>query len=46
MAMAVNYGYRKNKKAVAWLMLATAWLGLSSVGMQSFEWSKLSSDGV
>jgi cytochrome c oxidase subunit 3 len=46
MAMAVNYGYRKNKKAAAWLMLATALLGLSFVGMQAFEWSKLISEGV
>jgi cytochrome c oxidase subunit 3 len=46
MAMAVNYGYRKNKKAAAWLMLGTALLGLSFVGMQAFEWSKLISEGV
>ncbi len=41
MAMAVNMGYRKNKRAVFWLMGATALLGLSFVGMQAFEWSKL-----
>ena len=46
MAMAVNYGYRKNKKAAALLMLLTALLGLSFVGMQAFEWSKLISEGV
>lgn len=41
MAMAVNYGYRRNRKATAALMLATALLGASFVGMQAFEWSKL-----
>lgn len=46
MAMAVNYGYRKDKKKAAILMLITALLGLSFVGMQAFEWSKLISEGV
>jgi cytochrome c oxidase subunit 3 len=46
MAMAVNYGYRGNKKATALLMFATAFLGLTFVGMQAFEWSKLISEGV
>ncbi len=41
MAMAVNFGYRKNKQKAALLMLATALLGASFVGMQVFEWSKL-----
>ena len=41
MAMAVNMGYRRNKKAVFWLMSATAVLGASFVGMQMFEWTKL-----
>jgi cytochrome c oxidase subunit 3 len=41
MAMAVNFGYRKNKKVTASLMLATALLGATFVGMQAFEWSKL-----
>ena len=45
MAMAVNMGYRENKKAVFWLMLATALLGASFVGMQAFEWWKLI-DGI
>ncbi len=44
MAMAVNMGYRRNKKGVVWLMLATALLGMSFVGMQIFEWSKLIGD--
>ena len=41
MAMAVNYGYRKDKKKTFYLMLATAILGASFVGMQVFEWTKL-----
>lgn len=41
MAMAVNFGYRRDKKKTAFLMFATALLGLSFVGMQAFEWSKL-----
>jgi cytochrome c oxidase subunit 3 len=41
MALAVNMGYRKNKKLTFWLMVATAVLGASFVGMQAFEWTKL-----
>ncbi len=41
MAMAVNFGYRKNRKATALLMVATALFGASFVGMQAFEWTKL-----
>src|SRR5436190_2295518 len=41
MALAVNYGYRRNRKATAALMVATALLGATFVGMQAFEWSKL-----
>ena len=41
MAMAVNFGYRGNRKFTALLMLITALFGLSFVGMQAFEWSKL-----
>ena len=41
MALAVNMGYRKNKKKTFWLMVATAVLGASFVGMQAFEWTKL-----
>jgi len=41
MAMAVNFGYRKDRKRTAALMFATAALGLSFVGMQAFEWTKL-----
>ncbi|MCX2724354.1 heme-copper oxidase subunit III family protein [Roseibium salinum] len=46
MAMAVNYGYRRNRKMTAILLLATAVLGAAFVGMQVFEWSKLISEGV
>ncbi|MCP3906720.1 MAG: bb3-type cytochrome oxidase subunit IV [Oceanicoccus sp.] len=46
MAMAVNYGYRRDKKKTFWLMLVTAILGASFVGMQAFEWSKLIEEGV
>jgi cytochrome c oxidase subunit 3 len=41
MAMAVNFGYRKNKKMTVLLMMATALLGATFVGMQAFEWTKL-----
>jgi cytochrome c oxidase subunit 3 len=41
MAMAVNFGYRKDRKKTALLMIATALLGASFVGMQAFEWTKL-----
>jgi len=46
MALAVKYGYEKNKKMCGWLMLATAVLGASFVGMQAFEWTKLIHEGV
>ena len=46
MALAVNYGYRRNKQKTFWLMAATAALGATFVGMQAFEWTKLISEGV
>ena len=46
MAMAVNFGYRHDRKRTAALMLATAVLGASFVGMQAFEWTKLIREGV
>ena len=46
MALAVNMGYRKAKKATFWLMVATAALGATFVGMQAFEWTKLIMEGV
>ena len=41
MAMAVKFGYEKNKKMTFILMMLTAALGATFVGMQAFEWSKL-----
>ncbi|MEO1918990.1 MAG: heme-copper oxidase subunit III family protein [Paracoccaceae bacterium] len=41
MAMAVNYGYQRNRKRTALLMFITAGFGLSFVGLQAFEWTKL-----
>jgi cytochrome c oxidase subunit 3 len=46
MAMAVNYGYRHDRAKAAVLMLATAALGATFVGMQAFEWTKLIMEGV
>lgn len=46
MAMAVNYGYRRERGKTAALMLATAAFGALFVGMQAFEWTKLISEGV
>jgi cytochrome c oxidase subunit 3 len=46
MAMAVNYGYRHDRKRTALLMVATAALGATFVGMQAFEWTKLILEGV
>jgi cytochrome c oxidase subunit 3 len=46
MALAVNMGYRKKKMTTFWLMVATAALGASFVGMQAFEWTKLIMEGV
>ena len=41
MALAVNFGYQKDKVKTFWLMCATAAFGASFVSMQVFEWSKL-----
>lgn len=46
MAMAVNFAYRRDRRRTAALMLATAAFGLTFVGMQAFEWSKLIAEGV
>ena len=46
MVLAVNYGYRRSRRATAALMLATAALGATFVGMQAFEWTKLITEGV
>ncbi len=41
MAMAVNFGYRKDRTKTAILIVVTALFGASFVGMQVFEWTKL-----
>jgi cytochrome c oxidase subunit 3 len=46
MAMAVNFGYRRDRVKAALLMVATAAFGASFVGMQAFEWTKLIGEGV
>jgi cytochrome c oxidase subunit III len=46
MAMAVNFGYRRDRVKTAALLIATAALGATFVGMQAFEWTKLISEGV
>src|SRR5918992_4749538 len=46
MAMAVNFGYRRDRFKTAILMLITAAFGAMFVGMQAFEWTKLIMEGV
>jgi cytochrome c oxidase subunit 3 len=46
MAMAVKFGYQRDRKTTAILILITAAFGASFVGMQVFEWSKLIGEGV
>ena len=46
MAMAVNFGYRRDRRRTAILMIITAVLGATFVGMQAFEWTKLIMEGV
>ena len=47
MAMAVNFGYRRDRAKTAALLLVTAAFGAAFVGMQAFEWTKLIvDDGV
>lgn len=41
MALAVNFGYRRDKIKTFWLMVVTAAFGATFVGMQAFEWTKL-----
>jgi cytochrome c oxidase subunit III len=41
MAMAVNFGYRRDRAKTAILMITTGIFGASFVGMQAFEWTKL-----
>jgi cytochrome c oxidase subunit 3 len=46
MAMAVNFGYRRDRVKTAVLMLVTAAFGATFVGMQAFEWTKLIMEGA
>jgi cytochrome c oxidase subunit 3 len=46
MAMAVTMSMRREVRRAAALMMATAALGATFVGMQAFEWSKLIHEGV
>src|SRR5436190_8379907 len=46
MALAVNYGYRRDRKTTFMLLILTAMLGATFVGMQAFEWTKLILEGV
>jgi cytochrome c oxidase subunit 3 len=46
MALAVNYGYRRDKRKTVMLLVATAVLGATFVSMQAFEWTKLIMEGV
>src|SRR3546814_632365 len=46
MAMAVNFGYRRDRAKTAVLMLVTAAFGATFVGMQALEWTKLIMEGV
>jgi cytochrome c oxidase subunit 3 len=41
MALAVNFGYRRDRGRTAALMFLTAAFGALFVGMQAFEWTKL-----
>ena len=41
MVLAVNYGYRKDRVKTFVMLLITAALGATFVGMQAFEWTKL-----
>jgi cytochrome c oxidase subunit 3 len=41
MAIAVKYGYEKNRKLCAIFLLLTALCGAAFVSMQAFEWTKL-----
>src|SRR6202166_930863 len=46
MAMAVNFGYRRDRAEAAAFMLVTAAFGATFVGMQAIEWTKRIMEGV
>jgi cytochrome c oxidase subunit 3 len=45
MAIAVKYGYERNRAKAALFLTLTALLGLTFVSMQAFEWTKLIHEG-
>jgi cytochrome c oxidase subunit 3 len=45
MAIAVKYGYERHRAKAAVFLTLTTLLGLTFVGMQAFEWSKLIAEG-
>ncbi|MCI2430050.1 cytochrome c oxidase subunit 3 [Candidatus Acetothermia bacterium] len=45
MALAVTYGYQKNRTKTGLFLMLTVLLGLTFVGMQVFEWTKLIHEG-
>ena len=46
MAMGVHFAYRRDRVNAATMMILTAGLGETFVGMQAFEWTKLILEGV
>ena len=46
MVLAVNFGYRMERKKTVAFLLVTAMFGATFVGMQAFEWTKLIMEGV
>jgi len=46
MSLAINYGFQKDRARTARMLLVTALLGATFVGMQAIEWTKLIHEGV
>jgi len=46
MAIAVNYGYRRDRVKTGLLVTLTALFGFVFLGLQAFEWSQLIAEGV
>jgi len=46
MAIAVHHAYARRRRETALFLLLTALLGLTFVGMQAFEWTKLIREGL
>lgn len=45
MALAVTYGYQRNRAKTGLFLMLTVLLGLAFAGMQAFEWTKLIHEG-